>query len=341
MWHNVVSKARFAIITHMKQKNIIIGAIIIGLAIMGRVATAPPRMIDVHEHVQSEDQLKVLIPAMKKHNVKTVFLLGTPMETILLNGQKTFTKYDENNAEILKIANRDPNRFKAFCTIDPRDPKKLVKLKQCMLSGGTGLKLYNGNGFFYDTFKTPLDSRSMFSIYDYAEREGVPIIFHVNGGKYLNEFESVLNRFPNLKINVPHFMLLSSRPNQLIRIFDKYPNLYTDTSFGFIDFTVQGFERFSKQSNLYRELIEKYADRILFATDEVLTNTDGKEADYMKKRLKCYRDFLEKEKYRCPLVDEWYRQKGQEPPEAYSGMNLGKEVLKKIYRENPQRFLED
>lgn len=325
----------------MPKKRILIILSLISLIVVGIIfrELRAFRIVDVHEHIESEAELDRLMAAMKKQHVKKVALLGTPVETILLNGKKTFTEYDQNNSEILRIAEKDPDHFYAFCTIDPRDTKKLKKLKECILSGGTGLKLYTGNGFFYDTFGLTLDDPGMEEIYAYCQEHRLPIVFHVNGDKYSTEFETVLKRFPDLIINVPHFALLSAQLPRLQSLLERYPNLYTDISFGHIDFTVDGFKRLSEEIEKYREFFKKYPDHILFATDEVITKVKWKDASYLKERFQCYRDLLEKETFTCPLIDRWQKEKGKESPLLLNGLSLSRPVLKQIYEVNAERFL--
>lgn len=304
----------------------------------GSIEKEEDYIINIHEHIQSTEQLPTLMSAMDAASIWPIGLMGSPIETIVLNGSTTFTKYDKNNEELLKIVNSNPDRFFAFCAVDPRDSDKLTKLKNCIENGGTGLKLYTGHGFYYETFGMRLDDPRISEIYSYCEKNRIPIVWHVNGRKYLEEFENVLQKYPNLVVDCPHFCLLSGKLNELTRLFDTYPNLYTDISFGYIDYTAAGLKRLSNDLMKYREFFKKYKDRIMFGTDEVLTKIIWKNAEYLEARFWCYRDMLEQKIYSCSLVDEFEIEKGRNPLEL-NGLYLDEEVLNAVYRTTPEKFL--
>lgn len=52
---------------------------------------------------------------------KTVFV-GSSWFTITLNEAVGFTRYDENNDELVKIAETYTGRFEAWPTLNPSDP---------------------------------------------------------------------------------------------------------------------------------------------------------------------------------------------------------------------------
>lgn len=304
----------------------------------GSIEKEEDYIINIHEHIQSTLQLPIMMSAMKATSIWAMGLIGSPIETIVLDGSTTFTKYDKNNEQLLKIANLNPGRFFVFCAVDPRDEDKLDKFKNCIENGGTGLKLYTGHGFYYETFGMRLDDPRISEIYEYCEKNGIPLVWHVNGRKYLDEFENVLQEYPNLIVDCPHFCLLSGKLNELERIFDTYPNLYTDVSFGFIKYTAAGFKRLSKDPQKYREFFKKYKDRIMFGTDEVLTKIKWKDAEYLEARFWCYRDMLEQEIYSCSLVDDFEIEEDRKPIEL-NGLYLDDEVLNAVYRTTAEKFL--
>jgi len=326
--------------------------------------------LDVHEHIESMAQAEILIEGMDAAGVDRTVLLPSPIETITLNGNSTFTGYQQNIDEILMIAKKFPDRFIPFCTLSPLDEDALEIFKDCVKRGGKGLKLYNGHSFYYGTFGIKLDDPVMLPIYAFAEEKSLPIMFHVNVSKFGADLRRVLSKYPDLRVAVPHFMISSVKLSRVTKLFDDYPNLYTDVSFGHTPFMAAGLRRLSKLSPKFRDFFEAYPDRILFGADLVLTAVDWKNEDYAKDTMNCYRDLLEKEKFRCKPVSDYYadqaslyaslnegclakegdfcKAKAKEAAlherraaetKSLTGLGLPREVLQKIYHENPKRWL--
>lgn len=330
------------------------------------------KIIDTHEHIQSVKKADELVLAMKNLDIDKIVLIPSPIETLTLNGNQTFTRYQENNDELLKIAEKYPNDFMPFCTVSPADSNALEILKDCHERGGKGLKLYNGHSFFYDSFNTKLDSTRMKPIYAYAERNKLPVLYHVNITNYGDELENVLKEFPDLVVSVPHFMVSSIKIEKVMDMLDKYPNLYTDISFGHTPYFAAGFRRISNDPQKYINFFKTYPDRVLFGTDMVLTEIEKKDQQYMETVLECYMDILEKDIFTCKPVNDYYKEEAEKNQEAYTncepktgdfcdskkekmdsftkwynetkvlhGLNLSSDILKRVYQENAERFLYD
>lgn len=281
-------------------------------------------IINTHEHFQSMENVPKFLEAMKRNDVEKTVIVGSPEATIL-TGRQGFFGEEKYNLEVLKIANTYPDHFIAFPTINVRDPEKLEKLKSYLQMGGKGLKLYSGHSLFHEI---PLDDATMTPVYEFCEKNQIPILFHVNLGHYEKEFEIVLKKFPHLKVICPHFCLSTIATERFERFMETYPNLYTDLSFGYIDFLKAGLERISRDPEKFRKLVLKYQDRIFFGTDMVVTSAGYKTVDWLAKVTRAYRDLLEKEEY------QFFALEG----ETLRGLHLDKKVLKKIYRTNFERF---
>ena len=329
-----------------------------------------PQIIDIHEHIESLERAEVLLSADREENVTRTVLLPSPVETLTLNGHKSFTGYRENTDELFKIKEKYPEQFDVLCTVSPLEPDALQYIKDCVKRGAVGIKLYNGHSYYHDIFSVPLDSPRMNPIYAYAEKNRLPVLYHVNITKYGDELERVLQSYPDLVVNVPHYMVSSIGLDKVKALLDKYPNLYTDISFGSPEYMAAGFRRLSNNTTKYESFMKEYSDRILFGTDMVLTSAQDKDFDFIQKTLACYRDLLEEKSFRCDLVSDYYadllrdteiRYEQCKPKEGdycenlkvkldaikvrhaevltLNGLNLSPAVLKKIYRDNPRRFL--
>ena len=302
------------------------------------------KIINAHEHIQSLDNIPLILKYMEDCQIEKMLLLGTSNYTFYLDLKYGFTGVDENNEEIIKISKEYPDKFIALCTIDPFDENKLEKLKKYIADGAKGLTLWNGHGFFHDHFlDLPLDDPGMMEIYQYCEDEEIPILYHINSSRpYFTQFEKILKTFPNLIIHAPHFVLTSRNLNFLVRLLDDYPNLYTDVSFGHPDFQVAGFERISNNSENFRKFVQKYRDRITFGTDMVITDHQSKSRTYLDNITLSYFDMLEKEEFTLPseLFKKMSKKSREkvDPNKVYKGLHLDDETLRMIYHDNAERI---
>lgn len=357
---------------HRCKITFLIGLIVFLAFLLGNLlqASGPPSIIDAHEHIESLAKAELLLKANQELNIKKTILLATPTETLTLNGHKSFTGYRENMDELLKIAEKYPHNFIPLCTISPLDSDAREYLQSCIEAGGKGLKLYNGHSYYYDVFGIPLDSPRMLPIYAYAERNKIPVLHHVNITKFGDELESVLTKYPDLVVSVPHFMVSSIGLDKVTALLDKYPNLYTDISFGSPEFMASGFRRISWNTKKYANFMNTYQDRVMFGADMVLTNAEHKDQDFMEEILTCYKELLEEKQFTCDPVknyyekalrDHEYRYEQCKPKEgdycqsleikvktsqkrfdqviSLNGLGLSAQVLEKIYWKNPNRFL--
>jgi len=303
-------------------------------------------IINAHEHVQGIENLPLLREAMEDCQVEKMVMLGTSDFTFYLDPDYGFTGYDENNDFIVKMSQEYPDEFAALVTMDPRDEDKLEKLKKYMVDGAEGVKLYNGHGNFYDLyFNMPLDDPGMMEVYAYCEQENIPILYHINSGRFLAEMEHILQEFPDLVMVVPHFMLSSSNLTRLTRLMQEYPQLFTDISFGHPDFLVAGFKRISNNFVAFQEFMTTYRDRITYGTDLVVTTYKEKTRAYIDDVHLAYMDLLERDEFTLPAsiynMMSSDGRKNADPDEVYRGLSLDDETLRMIYHDNAKKLFFD
>jgi predicted TIM-barrel fold metal-dependent hydrolase len=295
-------------------------------------------VINAHEHIQSRREAGKLLAVMDRLDIETTVLLGSSWFTITLNPSVGFTRYDENNEEILALSKLHPDRFEAWPTIDPLDAAKLDKLKALHDRGATGLKLYLGHGFVsplsgeYLFHTMALDDERMFPVYEYCRDNAVPICFHVNPGPrtpgFLQEFLAVLCTYPDLLVIAPHWALSSIRMSRLRELLRLFPNLMTDISFGHDDYLVAGLVRISRSPDKFRRLLADFPDRVLFGTDLVITSAAKKTERWIENRFRAYLSVLRRDSYRTELV----------PGTELRGLALDRAALQAICDENYRAF---
>jgi len=299
---------------------------------------AEHKIINVHEHVEDEKQVPNLLKCMDELGMARTILVGSSWFTITLNDKVGFTRYDENNENILNIALKYPKHFEAWPTIDPMDPDKLTKIKQLLARGAVGVKMYTGHGYVrrdtgdYMFHTQAMDDPAMYPFYEYCEDNYVPLCWHVNPFKpgFAQELIEVLTAFPDMKVNCPHYILSSINDARLREFLSTFPNVYTDISFGHDDFLTDGLERISKNTAKFRDLFSTYPDRFIFGTDLVMTNIPSKTVEFFETRTQAYYDMLTKDKYTTPLI----------PGKELNGLSLPPELLENVLYKNYERFLE-
>jgi predicted TIM-barrel fold metal-dependent hydrolase len=291
------------------------------------------KIIDVHEHAQNIPEAERLLVAMDKLGVQRTCLLSATIYTFTLNNAFGFEQFKENNDEVIRIKQKWPDRFCAFVTFDPVAEGNLELVKDAVSRGADGVKLYLGHGA--QTGKGPfhaidIDSPHMEPFWAWAEEVQLPVLMHVNLIKYWDETVTLLERHPNLRLCLPHFGLHKNTDARLKRLgwlLDRYPNVYSDMSYGHPSFQIEGFESLAKWRTRSRAFLQRYAHRLMFASDMVLEAT--KTEDYIEHTLRSYRQFNEAKKFRLYLV----------PSKLMHGMDLDKETLTKIYERAPTGFL--
>lgn len=294
-------------------------------------------IINMHEHLQNMNDVEPYLEMTQKLGITKTLLLGSAKTTLLSRGG--FTNYDENNDELLKIKEKYPDNFEVLCTTYWHDPAQVEKIEDCYKRGAKGVKLYNGHSSFYEL---PLDDPAMLPVYKYIEDHELILLIHVNANNYLKEFESVLQKFPKMKVICPHFCLFSKKLGQLEELMDRYPNLYTDTSFGYIDYTISGIKRMSKRKTEFINFIKKYPDKVFFGTDQVVTNMKTKShMDFLEETFKAYLNILGSNGgYNSAdpftLTTTWPKAHN----ETFESLSLDEETLKNIFIDTPQKLLD-
>ncbi len=147
--------------------------------------------------------------------------------------------------------------------------------------GFDGIKMLEGKPNMRKGFAIPLNDPLYDKYYSYLEENKIPIMFHVadpddfwdegreyGDGTFLSKEElyaealSVLESHKNLTVIFAHCFFMAHEPKRLCALLDKYPNMYFDLTPGPIM-----YEHFTRLYDEWREIFNKYSDRIIFGTD--------------------------------------------------------------------------
>ncbi len=292
------------------------------------------KIIDVHEHLKGEPEAKMLLKEMDKLGIQRTSLMGSTTYTLTLNPIYGFEGWKDNNESLLKVKKAHPGRFAVFVTFDPCDDEdKVALVKDYLARGADGVKLYLGHGAHTPKFAfhcEPIDAPNMEPFFAFAEDAQIPIVLHVNLGKYWDEMLDVLEKHPYLRVNMPHFGLSKNSGQKLKRLaflLNRYPYAYTDVSFGYYTYQLDGYENLAMWRSRSKEWLTQERDKVMFASDMVLE--PSKDQPYIENTLRAYMQFLEKERWRVFLV----------PSKTMHGMGLDDETLHHIYEVAPHNFL--
>jgi uncharacterized protein len=276
------------------------------------------KYIDVHTHIgttwngDKELTPELLLEWMDEHDVeKAVLLPLTSPES------SSFLLLTE---PALKAAKEHPDRFIPFCSIDPRTSvrggkKGFVDVIQKWVDQGA-------KGFGEHKVGLNFDDPLMMQIYAACEDVGIPLLFHQDSQRGLDEpglprLEHAVASFPKLNFighgpgwwasisgDIKTQADLGSYPKGPVaeggaidRLMDKYPNIYGDLSAG------SGANAISRDKEFGREFMIRRKDRLMFGTD--------------------------------------YLQPGQPVPqfEVFDSLDLPKEVQASIFKGNATRVL--
>ncbi|UCD58790.1 MAG: amidohydrolase family protein [Candidatus Hydrogenedentota bacterium] len=162
-----------------------------------------------------------------------------------------------SSAEVLSRAEGD-NRLIPFASVDPYDPRRTEKLRNCVKSGCRGLKLHPLIQDFHPAGQECFETVEEFGQY------GLPVFFHCGEiPYYLPESESesygapgnyvkIFAAFPGVKFVMGHMGMFEAR--EAIEIAQVFENVYLDTSF--------------QPIRVVRRAVERVGgDRIVFGTD--------------------------------------------------------------------------
>lgn len=97
------------------------------------------------------------------------------------------------------------------------------------------------------------------TIFAFAEAHDLPVVYHMDANRYGDMMRAILEDFPRLRINFPHFGI---GRRAFSRILDRYPHAYTDIAY------MAPHIRNNPAS--YRDFISHYPDRVCFGSDALL-----------------------------------------------------------------------
>lgn len=281
--------------------------------------------IDMHEHYRSGGNVEDFLEAAGSLGISKIIFVPTGLGP---DNQG----YEIHQGFLIKyIKKLYPERIIPFCTINEVDPEAAQIFEECLQNGGEGLKIIGGHPSFYDE---PLNSENMYKVYEIAAKYQVPVLVHgsiINVPEIKSQLEKVYSDFPEVTFIHAHYcsaIFKGINLEQCAQLLDKHPNLYIDLSMG------GGIERYHRylREDLakIKDFVITYQDRILFGSDIILDQARYKDSNWLYQRIRCDLDLHQKKEYTCAFGEKNI---------SHQGFNLDKEILKKLYFENPKKVL--
>lgn len=194
--------------------------------------------------------------------------------------------------QVIEARNMYPERFVAFCCVDPRYPLATEFMDYCVKRHGCLGFGEHVNGLAFD------DPRNL-AIYAKCDELGLPLVFEISKTQYCHDdvglprLERCLRQFPNIKWcgHGPGFWAAISgnddgqpgyptgpiTPGGAIdRLMAKYDNLYLDLS------AQSGYNALTRDPEFTRGFVQRHWRRMLFGTDIVRANQDLPIVNWLK-----------------------------------------------------------
>jgi predicted TIM-barrel fold metal-dependent hydrolase len=308
-------------------------------------ATQYTGLINAHEHLYELKHLERYLPAARQAGIVATVFVASPEFTIMGKGDKGEPMMTDNFNAILEAKKAYPNDVIPFCTLDPKDADKLERLKRHVANGCMGLKLYSGHSNFWADHG-PFDAAGMDEVYSYLEETQLPVNWHVNLAKFMDEFEAVIAKHPKMNVMVPHYGVAFWKPKEptlerLKKVMRAHKNVLVDTSLGTREILLNGMAAMEPAIDDFRAFFQEFQDQIVWGTDSVVTGNNEKTPGWYTKVIWATRDQLEKDVFTTDLAAAYskYYQKGRDGEGRYQGLALPPEILKKIYTDNAKRWL--
>ncbi len=294
-------------------------------------------IVNAHEHLESSAQWEAYSRIMKRTGLNHVIFVGSGDGTIYERGG--FSNFRERNVDILELAIAHPGEVSIFPCLNPLDTDNVKMVNRYLKAGARGLKLYYGLGSLLDIgpwYTVPLDYYGNRPVFELCQDLNLPIIFHVNRIPFMEEQLRLLVQYPTLKVCFPHLMMSTASSHRMRvneAIMDRFPNIFLDLSMGREIYLRPFCERITNRTQVFRDFLTKYAGRVMWGTDLVITEVKMTQREkYVESMIRWYRNMVERSSYQMPEVDKGGRTE-------LVGLNLSGDALNSLYYKSFNSFI--
>jgi predicted TIM-barrel fold metal-dependent hydrolase len=291
-------------------------------------------LVDAHTHI-ARKQSDELIDAARLYGVARIFSIAPLDENLRL--RERYPGLIEPVTNLIFEHRQDPAQF--------ADDNRAL-LVRAVAEGVRVVKLWLSPRASDRFDGLTLDSPLLDSIFEGLAQQRLRLLLHVAdpdlwfANKYTDvaryatkadhyaRLEQRLHAFPTVRILVAHMGGHPEDLGHLGRLLDRYPNLSLDTSA-----TRWMVRELGRQPEAARAFFTRYADRLLFGTDQVVL--DEPDSERYLVRYWIHQMFWETDLV-CELpIDD----PDAEGVPMLRGINLPAAVLRKVYSDNAARWL--
>ncbi len=249
---------------------------------MQTVETGDQEIVDVHCHcfagVGQAGMVSRGLAQLRKAGVSHMAVMG--LVNTSLNAQDVWKLIPEGFENLGDPLFNEADELLEFS--QQNDPMLFPMLDTRMLSGAVssflqehlnrgfrGIKgLYladDGNDLALasvpETFGISLEQyhQREWEIFAFAEANELPVLYHMDANRYGSVMRALLDDFPRLRINFPHFGI---GRKAFGKILDRYPNVYTDIAYM--------MPHMQNSPASYCDYISHYEDRVCFGSDALI-----------------------------------------------------------------------
>lgn len=294
------------------------------------------KIIDAHAHIFNSTRADDLIQMERGYGYDNFCL------------QSLEAMYPGQNELCFRL--REKTGCPVFAGLDRTRGDFAEQVRDMKSRGACGFKMIEGKPNVYKQYNEPLNSEQNMVFYAELERQRLPLLMHAgdplscwsketapafaveNGWVYdapgyptfmeiRRQVEDIALQFPDLTLILAHFFFLSDEKDEAVRLLETHKNMYFDICPG-----TEMYVSFSKDTRVWREFFIRYADRLLFGTD----NFDVEDQ----------KDLLDKNEInRMIHVFLQTSDRFQVWDLKLQGINLPADVLNKIYHLNFQKLI--
>lgn len=257
------------------------------------------KIVDCHYHNRhwlegEEDFIEVEKRYRRECGIQAVNVLSLVRYGGL--GRKTAV-WQNIMAAILKLEDETAYAQGALFYPDGREESAMPEfdlkrqVQEMMTLGLDGVKMLESKPNIYKLLDPRIDTSYYEAYFDYLEKEQIPLLWHVADPKEFwdgdkvsenakahgwyygdgtfpsveqiyKEVYTVLEKHPGLVVIFAHCFFKSHVPEQIIHLFDTYEKVYIDLTPG-----PEMYRDFTEKREQWKEIFQKYSDRILFGTD--------------------------------------------------------------------------
>lgn len=195
------------------------------------------------------------------------------------------TSIEQQNLEFSKLQEKYPDRFIAFCGVDPLRGMHAQNIFRRAVAewGMKGLKLHPTAGFRLN------DTRYCYPLYAMAEKLDLPVLVHAGFEpcppvRHTAKSEVVVDPiyiddvcvdFPNMRVVCAHlgtWPFVSSWNEVAMNLTRWHDNLYLDTAYTFMQLLAKQEREKIRWYQVLREALDIAPRRVMFGTDDPFTS---------------------------------------------------------------------